>query len=159
MPILAWHTELRIFSPIIYKWNEVSIACSNQTAGSVLCGFPYSFLIPDQQSLADSYVALITPDQTVIRLAFRSCSKQDQLQPIWKEIQAAKPQLFLYIGDNIYGDTDDMNVLKQKNQPGYKALRKSCKVIGTWDDHDYGRNDAGFEYPFKTIPANLSQFS
>lgn len=107
-----------------------------------------------QLSLAETKTGFITPEKAVYRFAFGSCSKQDQPQPIWKAIQAAKPQLFVYIGDNIYGDTEDMNVLRQKwnqqkKQPGYKALRQTCKVIGTWDDHDYGVNDGGEEYPLK----------
>lgn len=93
--------------------------------------------------------------QTLLKsIAFGSCSKQDKPQPIWEAIVAKQPDLFIYMGDNIYGDTDDMNVLRekwnlQKNLPGYVQLRKTCPVIATWDDHDYGRNDAGAEYPFK----------
>jgi alkaline phosphatase D len=36
---------------------------------------------------------------------------------------------------------------KLKSLPAYAALCQSSKVIGTWDDHDYGLNDAGKEYP------------
>lgn len=59
------------------------------------------------------------------------------------------------MGDNIYGDTERMDVLRQKYQqllsvPGYQALQGSgCRILATWDDHDYGRNDAGIEYPMK----------
>ncbi len=31
----------------------------------------------------------------------------------------------------------------------FQNLLGSCKVIATWDDHDYGDNDAGSEYPKK----------
>ena len=31
---------------------------------------------------------------------------------------------------------------KQKRIPGYKSLSSSTKIIGTWDDHDCGMNDA-----------------
>lgn len=88
------------------------------------------------------------------RIAFGSCAKQDKPQPIWDSIVEMKPQLFVFLGDNIYGDTEDMALLKQKwdlldAQPGYMELKKICPVIGTWDDHDYGANDAGVEYPKK----------
>ncbi len=64
------------------------------------------------------------------------------------------PQLFLMIGDNIYGDTEDMGVLWEKYlqlgaQPGFQKLRNHCPMLATWDDHDYGANDAGVEYPKK----------
>ncbi|WP_339745716.1 alkaline phosphatase D family protein [uncultured Rubinisphaera sp.] len=92
--------------------------------------------------------------QRLNRITCGSCSKQDLPQPIWQAIIASEPDLFIYMGDNIYGDSEDLNVLaakweKQKSQPGYTALREQCSVIGTWDDHDYGKNDAGIEYPQK----------
>ena len=37
----------------------------------------------------------------------------------------------------------------QFNQPAYSAFRKETPIIGTWDDHDYGLNDAGAEFPFR----------
>ncbi len=85
------------------------------------------------------------------RIAFGSCAKQDKPQPIWDTIVDLKPQLFLFIGDNIYGDTEDMTLLKQKwdllgAQPGYQKLKQQCPVLATWDDHDYGANDAGADY-------------
>lgn len=91
-------------------------------------------------------------EEPLKRIAFGSCAKQDKPQPIWDSIVELKPQLFLFIGDNIYGDTDDMELLKQKwdllgAQPGYQKLKATCPVLATWDDHDYGANDAGAEYP------------
>jgi alkaline phosphatase D len=87
-------------------------------------------------------------------IAFGSCAKQDQPQPIWQAVAATGPQLFVFLGDNIYGDTQDMDLLRRKwnqlaEQPGLQTLRKTCRVIGTWDDHDYGADDAGAEYPRK----------
>jgi alkaline phosphatase D len=88
------------------------------------------------------------------RIAFGSCARQDQPQPIWDAVVAARPQLFILLGDNIYADTDDMNVLRAKyqilaNQPGFKRLKQTCPLLATWDDHDYGANDAGAEFPKK----------
>lgn len=88
------------------------------------------------------------------RILFGSCCKQDQPQPIWDSIIAAKPNLFLMIGDNIYGDSSDMSVLKAKwdklgAQPGFQKLKQICPVLATWDDHDYGADDAGAEFSMK----------
>lgn len=94
-------------------------------------------------------------DEAVVsRIAVGACAKQDQPQPIWEAIIAMQPQRFLFIGDNIYGDTEDMSVLKQKydllaRQPGYAKLKQVCPILATWDDHDYGANDAGADYPRK----------
>jgi alkaline phosphatase D len=88
------------------------------------------------------------------RIAFGSCAHQDQPQPIWDSIVESSPNLFIFLGDNIYGDTEDMALLREKYQrlaaqPGLIKLRTLCPVIGTWDDHDYGENDAGAKYPMR----------
>lgn len=93
-------------------------------------------------------------EPTLDRIAFGACAKQDQPQPIWDAVIESKPQVFLFLGDNIYGDTDDMEVLKRKwaqlgAQAGYRRLKQACPVLATWDDHDYGQNDAGSEYSKK----------
>ena len=88
------------------------------------------------------------------RIAFGSCAEQNKPQPIWDAVQAADPDLFLFLGDNVYGDTRERAELEQAYsalaaQPGFRALRDSTPVMATWDDHDYGENDAGADYPMK----------
>ena len=50
----------------------------------------------------------------VSRIAFGSCIRQDRSQPIWQAISDYQPQLFVLTGDNIYGDSDDVEILKIK---------------------------------------------
>lgn len=93
-------------------------------------------------------------EEPLSRIAAGSCNRQDLPQPLWSSILAFKPDLWIWLGDNIYGDTDRMDELEakwseQKNNPGYRELLATCPVEGIWDDHDYGRNDAGREYEFK----------
>jgi len=88
------------------------------------------------------------------RIAFGSCAKQQLDQPIWDSIVAARPDLFIFGGDNIYGDTLDMEELQERwsqlaAKPGYQMLKATCPILATWDDHDYGWNDAGAEYKMK----------
>lgn len=112
-------------------------------------------------------------DKVMTTIAFGSCNRQDQPQPLWDDILADKPDLWIWLGDNIYGDTDDMKELKdkynwQQMQKGYRQLVARVPIIGVWDDHDYGRNDAGKEYQqrqpsrdlmyeFLHVPANSSE--
>lgn len=98
--------------------------------------------------------ALQADDTPLSRIAFGSCANQDKPQPIWEAVVETKPQVFLFLGDNIYADTQDMTVMSAKydllgKQPGYQKLQKTCPILATWDDHDYGANDAGAEYPKK----------
>ncbi len=93
-------------------------------------------------------------------IAFGSCSNQYLPQPLWDDIRADHPDLWIWLGDNIYGDSYVMDTLRKKYQrakmnPGYAALRAQTKIIGVWDDHDYGLNDGGREYPRKDSSKTL----
>lgn len=88
------------------------------------------------------------------KVAFGSCNKHDKINPLWDDVLAAKPDVWVWGGDIVYADTEDMDVLSdmynaQNLVPGYKKLRESIPVIGTWDDHDYGLNDGGMEFRAK----------
>ena len=87
-----------------------------------------------------------------LTIAFGSCNNQDSKNLLWDDILKNKPDLWIWAGDNIYSDTNDMRVLKnsykrQMGQDGYAEFVKKVKILGTWDDHDFGKNDAGVEYP------------
>jgi len=88
------------------------------------------------------------------RIAFGSCASQEKDQPIWQNVVNKSPDLFIFTGDNIYADTEDTIVMKNKYaklaaKPGYQKLLGTCKVLSVWDDHDYGVNDGGTSYPKK----------
>lgn len=88
------------------------------------------------------------------RIAFGSCAHQNKPQPVLATVSGKKPDLFIYLGDNIYGDTRDMQMLKDKYaklaaREEFQTLRKTAAVLSIWDDHDYGENDAGKDYPKK----------
>ncbi|MDH7444271.1 alkaline phosphatase D family protein [Aquimarina sp. 2201CG14-23] len=91
------------------------------------------------------------PDFTI---AFGSCNKQNSPQPFWKEILKNNPDVFIWGGDNIYGDSDDMSKIAndykiQNKNSGYQKLKKTIPILATWDDHDYGKNDVGAEWSMK----------
>ncbi len=73
---------------------------------------------------------------------------------MWEEIVEEQPDLWIWLGDNIYGDSDVVDTLiakynRQNENEGYKELLASTPIIGTWDDHDYGKNDGGVEFVSK----------
>ncbi len=93
-------------------------------------------------------------------LAFGSCVHQDRPQPIWEQVLDAQPDVFAFLGDNIYGDSDDPQVLAAKYQQlgavdQLRRLQEQAQVVAIWDDHDFGRNDAGMEYPQKEASRQL----
>jgi len=101
----------------------------------------------------------LSPATTLTRIAFGSCNHQSAPQHMWAQIASANPQLFLMIGDNVYGDNGwdadaGLESLRrayalQASHPEFKAFRAKYPMMATWDDHDYGLNDAGGGFPFR----------
>lgn len=104
----------------------------------------------------------LAPEATITRIAFGSCADEELPQPIWSSIFATDPDLFLFIGDNIYADWIDNKPLAEPGldiiaeaydmlgrNPDYSQFRQEVPILATWDDHDYGRNDGGVENPIK----------
>lgn len=92
--------------------------------------------------------------RTLTRIAFGSCAKSQKPQPIWDAVLATRPDLFIFLGDNVYLDTSDPEVMRQRYaelaaQPGFQKLKATTPILAIWDDHDYGENDAGADYPMK----------
>jgi alkaline phosphatase D len=88
------------------------------------------------------------------KIAFGSCSEEKDPDQMWSEVLQQKPTLWMWVGDNIYGDSHNMDSLragyeKQTRHPDYQTMKKSFPIIGTWDDHDYGVNDGGKFYSKK----------
>ena len=87
-------------------------------------------------------------------LAFGSCNRTDLPNLLWDDILNIKPNVWVWGGDNVYADTDDMVALramytKQNQNKEYRKLIENTEIIGTWDDHDYGLNDGGVEFEAK----------
>jgi alkaline phosphatase D len=90
------------------------------------------------------------------RVAFGSCPRfqEDPLQPIWPGITMWKPDLFLWLGDNIYGDSLQPQIFsefyyRQRNILLMQPLIRSVPQLAIWDDHDYGANDQDKNWPIK----------
>ena len=87
-------------------------------------------------------------------VSFGSCNNQNSPNTFWKEITKNKPSIWIWGGDVIYSDTEDMTYLqqnynKQKSNIDYNNFSKNIEILATWDDHDYGVNDGGTEYSKK----------
>ena len=92
-------------------------------------------------------------------ITFGSCLQQWQPQPIWASVIAQKPQVFVFLGDNVYSDVGPYlsAELPARIDQAYKdlakvaelrrfAMEKNIDTFATWDDHDYGLNDGGAEF-------------
>jgi alkaline phosphatase D len=96
----------------------------------------------------------VTISSDTFTIAFGSCNKQKSKNLLWKEVIKHQPNLWIWGGDNIYSDTDNMEKMKRDyadlfQQKGYAELLKTTPIMATWDDHDYGLNDGGAEFSKK----------
>ena len=143
--------------------------CANTTASTA----PATAAAPKsaQEALRPYYAALsvkrpkapanppLAADTVLTRIAFGSCVNENRDMKFWDVIAAQKPQAFLLIGDNVYGDTgsfSDANLPTLANsyrrlssRQEFARFRQSVPMMTTWDDHDYGANDAGGSFAFK----------
>ena len=104
--------------------------------------------------------ALAQPAPPLTRIAFGSCADEEKPQPIWDAVGRYRPELFLFTRDNVYGDVRGGQVLPEadlldglrhayaqaQSVPGFMAVKTGVRHLATWDDHDYGRNDAGADF-------------
>jgi alkaline phosphatase D len=101
----------------------------------------------------------LASDTVLTRFAFGSCVNENRSMAFWDVIAAQQPQAFLLIGDNVYGDTGsnwaaDIPTLsasyrKLSSRQEFDRFRRSIPMMTTWDDHDFGANDAGGSFAFK----------
>lgn len=93
-------------------------------------------------------------DPNVYSIGFGSCLTQERSMPIFNTIKDENYDLFLMIGDNVYGDSEREDLLElreayDKQRQNFDNLNLNFPIEAIWDDHDYGLNDAGKEYAYK----------
>ena len=104
---------------------------------------------------AKNTIVVKNPNQnSLFTIAFGSCDNQKIKNELWPAIDQNHPSVWIWGGDNVYSDTEDMKVLEnnyniQKQDTDYLNFIKDKIILGTWDDHDFGANDGGENYPFK----------
>ncbi len=97
------------------------------------------------------------------RLAFGSCARHqlDAEQPVFRAITAAEPDVFFWLGDNIYADSASEWVFaedyrRQRSIASTLPLMRSVPQLAIWDDHDFGLNNSDRTSPVRD--ASLAAF-
>ena len=89
-----------------------------------------------------------------LRIGLGSCIHQDEPQPIWNSIKKDNLDGFIFLGDNVYGDSPSLKLNKMaraytKQKDNFPNWLMEKEILAIWDDHDYGKNDGGSEYKLK----------
>jgi len=141
------------------------ILCTVAAGAVILAAATGPFLLRNAQGPGGmprfiAYKSLPVRDAVLNRIAFGSCAVQERSQPVLDAIRRLSPQLFIYMGDNVYGDvaldnpSADLPELRQaygrlSRRSEFRRLVHSVPLMAVWDDHDYGSNDAGAEFRFR----------
>ncbi|MEO1476680.1 MAG: alkaline phosphatase D family protein, partial [Pseudomonadota bacterium] len=110
-------------------------------------------------------------DAVISRILFASCNDEEMDSPALRSIAAEDADLFLMIGDNVYGDRDgraytsndaDLTELRASfsdlaDRPEFQAVRSNHPMMVAWDDHDYGANDAGRNFAFRRFAERIHE--
>lgn len=88
------------------------------------------------------------------RIAVAACLLYAPGGPALEDILELEPDLMLWLGDNIYADTEDMGQLRATYDLlganwRFQALSAATETMAVWDDHDYGWNNANATWPYR----------
>ena len=119
--------------------------------------------IPDRYRLTP-FATHTAPEGAVpFRLAFGSCARHqlDAEQVVFRAIAAAEPDIFFWLGDNIYADSASEWVFaedyrRQRAIASTLPLMRSVPQLAIWDDHDFGLNNSDNTSPVRD--ASLAAF-
>jgi alkaline phosphatase D len=103
------------------------------------------------------YAARTAPvGKQTFRVGFGSCARlaRDAEQRIFRVVEAQAPNLFFWLGDNVYVDAESQFAFadeysRQRNVASLQNLIRSTPQLAIWDDHDFGYNNSDGEFPFK----------
>lgn len=92
----------------------------------------------------------------ITKIGMLGCHVQDRIAPsIPYFADSLQPKYCIWLGDNVYADTEtDSNHIQRQYdklaaKPGFQKLWSQSKFYCTWDDHDYGLNNADKNYRYK----------
>ncbi len=111
--------------------------------------------------------ARLDASKSLQRIVFASCADQLGDQSIWDRIVSENPDLTLFIGDNVYGDapSDDPALpelkaayMRLSQSAPFSRARAAAPMLTIWDDHDFGMNDGGGAYQFKSQSEALFEY-
>jgi len=111
--------------------------------------------------------SMVLAEKPLQKIAFGSCAMQFKPQPIWDSIADQSPDLFLFLGDNIYGDYDGKKAFTPTaetlsrdwqllaDEAHFKRFRQQVPIMASWDNHDYGKHNGGAEFELKHVSQQI----
>ncbi|MEM9739021.1 MAG: alkaline phosphatase D family protein [Pseudomonadota bacterium] len=162
---LAACTTTVVESPV--QVTEVPAPTTPEAALSL-----YYATIPDSAlPRAPEGAAFPSKDEAISRILIGSCNDEEEESQTLMTVARTEADLFLMVGDNVYGDRDgrayannepSLDELRESfadlaERPEFQAVREAHPMMVAWDDHDYGENDGGRDFPFKELAERVHE--
>lgn len=142
-------------------WSGSRFAVQKLKYDNLSLGEPYRFQILNGsgQILDEKNLKTLDTSKTNARLALASCM-HDQLgfnqKNMWSQMIATKPDMILFMGDTVYVDVSlltevgglgwEDRIWQRHADVRYRfdiyRMKNLIPIVATWDDHDYGLNNA-----------------
>ncbi|HBJ91589.1 alkaline phosphatase D family protein [Ponticaulis sp.] len=153
-------------------------ACATQTATSPAAVSPqsaeealsvYYRAIPTSELPSGPEILPLSTSEALTRVIVASCNDEEQPNPAMARIAEEDADLFLFIGDNVYGDRDGRNYANADFElaelhesyadlgvsEAYNAVAAAMPILATWDDHDFGMNDFGRNFAGRILAERM----
>ena len=94
------------------------------------------------------------------KIGLGSCNNQNYPTPAWDALEDENLNTFFFLGDNVYGDipSGELDYLKQSYDLFGSVIPtwlKKTELLVIWDDHDFGLNDGGASYKYRSQSQKL----
>jgi hypothetical protein len=130
---------------------------------------PYRLVLKtDSGVVADERnFSLLPRTASALRMALVSCANQHMHNSdTWGALERVRPDLVLFLGDNVYADraasfdpisyvremTPELmwsNYVEARRRIDFYRFKTLIPSVATWDDHDYGYNNADRTFPMR----------
>lgn len=133
----------------------------------------YYDTIPDSAlPAAPAGLSLPADDAVITKVLLASClDEEKETSAAMMSLASEEADLFLMVGDNVYGDRDgrafvgnqpDLEEVRESfadlaAREDFQKVRQTHPMMVAWDDHDFGANDAGKEFPFRKFVERIHE--
>ncbi|MCB0378064.1 MAG: alkaline phosphatase family protein [Bdellovibrionales bacterium] len=119
----------------------------------------YQFVIKnsEQEVVESRFFQTLDVEKNKARMAFASCMHDEKLDTkIWQSLYEQKPDVIFFVGDSVYADSEGPDATpavlwrrfcQARTRLPYSYWPHLIPIFAIWDDHDFGANDKGMEYP------------
>lgn len=140
---------------------------SHFTFDKLKAGKEYTLVMMSGQGELTDYrkFKTLNKNKQNLKMAVTSCMADHYIEEQkmqWQDLASFKPDVLFMIGDNVYIDWGLKGLLKKvdekmiwnrhvetRNKLEIFRQKELIPVFATWDDHDYGANNGGMNFPHK----------